>query len=242
MLHFLKKIKKNTCRYHYQNLDDMIYSSWDIEQNILKLVILGHLLPFYPHKNPKIKILKNEKTCWRYHHFTHVHQKSQSYNVWFLRYRVRQTEFFVILGHFLPFQPPDNLENQNFKIEKNTWRYYHFTHLHHKWQSYDVWFLRYGAWQTRFFVILDDFLPFYLPYNQKIQNFEKIKKHLEILSLYKSINDNHMMYGSWDMEHDRHNFLSFWTVVLPFCPPMDPENQNLKKMEKPPEDIIILQT
>ena len=48
MLHFYKKIKKNTCRYHYWNLDDIIYSSWDEEQNILKLVILGHFLPFYP--------------------------------------------------------------------------------------------------------------------------------------------------------------------------------------------------
>ena len=47
-LFWLKKIKKNTCRYH-----DMIYSSWDIEQNILKLVILGHFFPFYPFKNPK---------------------------------------------------------------------------------------------------------------------------------------------------------------------------------------------
>ena len=114
---------------------NMIYSSWDMEQNILKLVILGHLLPFHPHKNPKIKILKNENICWRYHHFTHVYQKSQSYDVWFLRYRVRQAEFFVILGHFLPFQPPDNPENQNFKIEKNLWRYNNSTHLHHKWQS-----------------------------------------------------------------------------------------------------------
>ena len=31
----------------------MIYSSWDIEKNILKLVILGHFLPFYSPKNPK---------------------------------------------------------------------------------------------------------------------------------------------------------------------------------------------
>ena len=42
------------------NLDDMT-SSWDIEQNILKLVILGHFLPFYPSKTPKIRILKIEK-------------------------------------------------------------------------------------------------------------------------------------------------------------------------------------
>ena len=71
MLHFSKKYKEKHPRYHYQNLDDKIYSSWNIEQNILKLVILGH---FYPLKTPKIKILKNEKICWRYH-FTHVHQK-----------------------------------------------------------------------------------------------------------------------------------------------------------------------
>ena len=102
-----------------------------MEQSTLKLVILGHLLPFYPLKTQKIKILKNEKVCCRYYHFTHVYQKSQSYDVRFLRYGVRQAEFFVILGHFLPFQPPDNPENQNFKIEKNTWRY-NFTHLHHK--------------------------------------------------------------------------------------------------------------
>ena len=50
---FLKKITKNTCRYHYQNLHDMIYSSWDIEQNKLKLVILGHFLPFIPLKTTK---------------------------------------------------------------------------------------------------------------------------------------------------------------------------------------------
>ena len=103
-----KKIKKNTCRHHYQNLDDMIYmiySSWDIEQNILKLVILGHFLPFYPLKTPKIKILKNEEICWRYHHFTHVYQKSQSCDIWFLRRGVRQT-IFCHFGPFFALLPP----------------------------------------------------------------------------------------------------------------------------------------
>ena len=51
------------------------------------------------------------------YHCTQVNQKSQSYNVWFLRYGVRQTDFIVILGHFLPFfsPPPDNPENKNFE-------------------------------------------------------------------------------------------------------------------------------
>ena len=55
-----------------------------------------------------------------------VYHKWRSYDIWLLKYKVQQTEIFVILDHFLPFQPPDNPENQNFKIEKNTCRYYHF--------------------------------------------------------------------------------------------------------------------
>ena len=40
------------------------------------------------------------------------------YDTWFLKYKEKQTEIFVILGHFLSFQPLDNLENLNFNIEK----------------------------------------------------------------------------------------------------------------------------
>ena len=182
---------------------------------------------------------------------------------------------FVILGHFLPFQPPDNQKNRNFTIEKNAWRYYHFLNIctindnllmygswdvdcdrqnflsfwtvfcpftplwtqknklwkkwkkylkilsfyKHKWQSYDAWFLRYGMQQTEYFIILDCFSPFYPLTTQKIKILKKWKKRLEILSFYTfNINDNHMMYGSWDIECDRHNFLSFWTIFCPFTP------------------------
>ena len=102
------------------------------------------LLHHYQLKKSKFS-KKNEKTAWSYH-FTHVYQKWQSYDVWFLRYWARQTEFFVILDHFLPFYPLNNLKNQNFeklKKKKPTWRSYHFTLVYHKWQSYDVWVLRY---------------------------------------------------------------------------------------------------
>ena len=120
-------------------------------------------------KTWKIRILKNETKkiknkkikCWRYYHFTHVHQKPQSYKVQFLRYRIRQN-FFVILGHFLSF------------------------HLH-------------------------------TPNNPENQNFEKMKKasgDVIILNMC-SKNDNHMMHASCDMKCDRHNFFSLWTI---FCP------------------------
>ena len=47
-------------------------------------------------------------------------------------------------------------------------------------QMNDIWFLKYGAWQRSFFVILDHFLPFYPPNNPKNQTFENTKKPLEI--------------------------------------------------------------
>ena len=141
----------------------MIYISWDIEHNILKLVILGHFLPFY---HLKVKILKNEKICWIYHHFPHVYQKSQSYDARFLRYGVRQTEFFVILGHLFVTLPPRHpLKNQNFE--------------------------------------------------------KKWKKCLEILSFYTSmctINEDHVIYRSWNIRCDRQKFLSFWAIFYLFSP------------------------
>ena len=51
--------------------------------------------------------------------------------------------------------------------------------------------------------IIYHFRPFFAlspPNNQKNQNFEKMKT---------TPGENHMMYGSCDMERDRRNFLSF---------------------------------
>ena len=55
-------------------------------------------------------------------------------------------------------------------------RCYHFTIAFRKWRPYDAWFLRYGARQTGFFVILGHCLFFHPTNNPKNQNFEKIKK------------------------------------------------------------------
>ena len=122
--------------------------------------------------------------------FAHASQKSQLYDVRFFRYGVRQTYFFVILGHFLPiYHTTNNTQNQNFEKIKNTWRYYWFTTVYHKLQSYHVWFLRYGLPRTEFFVILHNFLPFYItPLTAtKIKLFKKIFKIRQILSFYKYV-------------------------------------------------------
>ena len=147
--------------------------------------------------------------------------------------------------------------------------------MYHKWQSYDVWFLRYWTWQTDFFVILDHFLPFYPFNNLKNQNSEKRKKPpRDIIILHKctkndncmmygsrnvkcyrqnflwfltvfcpftlviilhmcTINNNHMMHGSWDMTHDRCKcYFSFWAIFCPFTPLTAQKIEILKKWRK----------
>ena len=59
-------------------------------------------------------------------------------------------------------------------------------------------------------------LPFYPPSNPKSQN------SLEILSFYTcTTNDNHMMYGFWNMERDRQKFCYF-RPFFTFSPPPPP--------------------
>ena len=80
-------------------------------------------------------------------------------------------------------------------IAERTWyRFGSFTHMMH------------GSWDTErdgqnFYFEL--FLHFYLPDNQKNQNFEKMETPWKYYILYMcTINKNHMMHGSWDIKHD----------------------------------------
>ena len=47
-----------------------------------------------------------------------------------------------------------------------------------------------------------------------------------------TINDNYMVYGSWDMEHNEQNFLSFWTIFSTFTPLKTQKIKILKKWKK----------
>ena len=91
----------------------------------------------------------------------------------------------------------------------------------HKWLSYDIWFLRYGVQQIEFFVILDHFLLFYPPNNFKNQNFEKMKQLPgDITILHRcTINDNHKMYVSWDMQHVTDKMFCHFGPVFALLPP-----------------------
>ena len=155
---FFQKNKEkpgNILHLSTKNLNDMIYSSWDIECDGLKLIILGQFLPFYPPPPPpSLKTQKKrnfekmkKKKYLRHHHFKHVYQKSQWYDVRFLSCGVRWTECFVILAHFLPFYPPGNPENQNFEMEKSPGDVIILL-MCIKNHNHDVWLLRYGVRQT----------------------------------------------------------------------------------------------
>ena len=86
-----------------------------------------------------------------------------------------------------------------------------------KTQSYEVQFLRYRVRENflSFWAIFCSFAPLLTP---KIKIWKKCEKHPDIypILLYMcTINQDHMMYGFWDMKCNRQNFLSSWTV---FCP------------------------
>ena len=66
---------------------------------------------------------------------------------------------------------------------------------------------------------------------------KKMPRDIIILHLCTT-NDDHVIYGSWYMEHNGLNFCHL-DYSLPFYPP-NTENQNFEKMKKLPEDIIIL--
>ena len=247
-----------------------------------------------------LKFGKNVKSTWIYYPFTYVHRKSRSHDVWFLRYKVQRTKLFVILGHFLPFDPPNNPKSQNFeKIKRcleilslytcvpqmtimmyGSWYIKHdrqnflsflaifcpfnpltiqkiktlkkgkklleilsFTQVYHKWQSYDIWFLRDQLQQIDFFLFsLAIFCPFTPLTFQKMKTSKNWKKHLEISSFYTSV-PKIMIIG--------YTVPEIWcvlgvTIIFHFDPffTLSPtnslKNQNIKKMKKAPGDIIIL--
>ena len=86
--------------------------------------------------------------------------------------------------------------------------------MYHKWWSYDVWFLRYRARQT-----------------EKFWKNEKTPGGIIILNI-STINENHMMYDSWDVEHDRQNSFSFWANFCPFTPVPPLTTQRIKILKK----------
>ena len=108
-----------------------------------------------------------------------------------------------------------------------------------------IWCMAPNIWSVtdNCFVILDRFLSFYSPNNPKNQNFEKLKRAPgDIIILHMcSINDTHMMYGSWDIERDRQILLSFWTIFCLFTP-LTTQKVKILKQRKNCKEILSFYT
>ena len=135
------------------NENHMMYSFWDMDhdrQNILSFWTI--FCTFIALTTQKIKILKKWKEppgdiiCL---HMCTINENHMMYDSW--DEACDGQNFLSFWTIFCPFTP---LTTQKIKIlkkwgkKKSTWVYYHFTQVHHKWRSYDVWFLRYEVWQT----------------------------------------------------------------------------------------------
>ena len=81
----------------------------------------------------------------------------------------------------------------------------------------------------RIFCYFGWFFTLLPPNNPKDQNFEKMKKPPgDIITLHIcNINDNHMMYGCWDMGHDR-----IFDILDLFCPFTPLATQKMKIWKK----------
>ena len=109
-----------------KNHNHMMYGSWEMERNRWNFFSFSIL--FGPFTLPQSALLPPQQTrkskVWEHEKKTPgdiiiLHKCTINDNhTWFLRYEARQTELFVILGHFLTFDPPNNPKTKNLKKTK----------------------------------------------------------------------------------------------------------------------------
>ena len=158
------------------NDNDMMYGFWDMECDRYNFLSFWTIFcPFTPLTIRKIKILNK----WKKHleilpFYTCVPQTTIIWcmvpKIWSARDRHFHCPFISLTTWKIKFWTNE---------KKNALRY-HFLHVYHKWKSYDVWFLIYGAEQKEFFCILDQFWTFYPLTTQQIKILIKWKNLLEI--------------------------------------------------------------
>ena len=162
----------------------------------------------------------------------HEHHKYK-----FLRYGVCQSNFFLILGYFLPFYPPNSLKNENFKrMEKM---------LGHKillkcTKTHD--YKLYCSWDMEcdgcncflFWAIFCPFAPVNSPKNENFKKKKKKKTPGDIILNNCTKSYDYRLYCSWDMACDGcHCYFSFWAIFCTFTPLTAQKKITLEKWKKP---------
>ena len=154
----IEKTPRDIITLHMCTINDnhMMYGSWNMEHDGQNYILSFWTIfcTFAPLTTWKIKILKK----WKNHLeilslYTCVPQMTIT---WCMVPEILSAtdRTFCHFGPFFALLPPPPKQPKKSKFwnnENKTWRYYHFTQVYHKWQSYDIWFLRYKAWWKEFF-------------------------------------------------------------------------------------------
>ena len=144
-------------------------------------------------------------------------------------------QFFVILGHFFALLPHYWPQKEKFGITvKKTPGdiiLLHMCTINEDHIMYASWDIRHN--KQSFLSLWAIFCPLTLLATGKIRVLKKRKTPEDIIILHTcTINENHMMYGCWDMEHNRQNFFSFWTIFCHFTLLKTQKIKILKKWKK----------
>ena len=136
--------------------------------------------------------------------------------------------FYHFGSFFCSFDPP-NLKNQNFEKWKKCLGILSFC----KWvpKMMIIWYMVPEIWnkKDRIFCHFGLFFALLPANNSENKKFEKKKSGDIILLRVSTIYENHIMYGSWDMEHNRIFFIL--DRFLHFYSSNNQEKQNYKKIE-----------
>ena len=105
--------------------------------------------------------------------------------------------------------------------------------------------MMYGFWDIKckgqFFCHFGPFLPFDTPNNPKNQNFEKIKKSLDILSIYTAVPQMMIIWGMVpEISSLADRIFCHFGLLFTLLPPNNPEKIFLKKWKKLLEVYIII--
>ena len=180
---------------------------------------MGNFLPLTFLITQKIKILEKRKKCLRMLFYTCVPEMKI---IWCI-VRQKWSETDIIWSHFGPFFCSFiHLTTRQKKLLKKRKKrlevYLHFLKVCHKWQSHNVWFLRYKAWHN-FLLFWTIFCPFTTIATQRPKFLKKWKTRLEISSHKRNKSRDHMLYCCWDMERNRcicyFSFCAFFALLPP---------------------------
>ena len=141
---------------------------------------------------------------------------------------------FLSLIHFSPFYSTNNSKNQIFeKMKKKLLDISSFYTCASHMTITSCMVSEICSATDRIFCLFGPLFVLLLPLTtQKIKIMKERTKHLEILPFYTcTINENHLMYGSWDRERERQNFFHFGPFFA-FLSQKQPEKSKFWKNEK----------